>query len=153
MSLHTILTDAGCDAPIRQRAPSGVACSAELRSLSTGLERIGWALVNVEIDVPSEAARIELRRDRLFVTFDAKGGKASITRETLAHETVKFGRRGDIFRADRVRFEFLGRTSGLGLRSGLRALSHYVADNALRPIAHEQARNLFRPLLSAQVSA
>ncbi len=121
-------------------------------NLAASLGRIGWTLASVEIDVPAEKARIELRRGDLCVTFDARGGKASITRETLAHETVKVGRRGDSFRAERVRFEFLGRTSGLGLRSGLRALSHYVADNAPLPIAHEQARNLFRPLLSAQVS-
>jgi hypothetical protein len=125
-----------------------VSAIAIYRSLVVGLERIGWQLLAVDIDLDAETARIEMRRGALCVTFDAQHGRASITRDLIERETVRVGRRGDSFRAERIKTCFLGRERGLGLRSGLRALSHYVADNAAVAITHEQARNLFRPLLA-----
>lgn len=126
---------------------------ATAQSLVIGLERIGWSLKNVDIDLVSETARVELRRGNLEVIFDARNGRASITRGFVTTRTERVGRRGDSYRAETLGYEFAGRQSGLGLRSGLRALSHYVADNAPVAITHEQARNLFRPLLANEVAA
>jgi hypothetical protein len=117
-------------------------------ALARSLHVIGWELLSVEIDLSAETARIELRSGDRYVMFDARNGHASITRETMTKEQCRVGRKGDITVVDRVHPVFLGRQSGLGLRSGLRALSHYVADNAPLAIPHDQARDIFRPLLN-----
>lgn len=123
------------------------------RTLVRGLEAIGWQLLAVEIDADQETARIELKSGNRLVTFDARNGHATLTRELLTLELAKMGRRGDIFVSERIRPTFIGRSHFYGLRSGLRALSHYVADNSPRPLTYEQARNLFRPLLAAPAHA
>lgn len=117
-------------------------------ALARSLHVIGWELLSVDLDVTAETARIELRSGDLHVTFDARGGRASITRETMTTAQHRIGRKGDVTVVDRIRPVFLGRQSGLGLRSGLRALSHYVGDNAQLTIPHNQARDIFRPLLN-----
>lgn len=117
-------------------------------ALARSLHMIGWELLSVEIDLTAETARIELRSGERYVMFDARNGRASITRETMTTEQHRIGRKGDITVVNRIRPVFLGRQSGLGLRSGLRALSHYVADNAPLAIPHDKARDIFRPLLN-----
>lgn len=121
--------------------------------LAKSLHVIGWELLSVEIDLTIEAARIDLRSGDRYVMFDARNGRASITTERIAVERRRTGRRGDIFVCNTVRPEFMGRQSGFGLRSGLRALSHYVGDNAPTAIPHDKARDLFRPLLAVNVLA
>lgn len=103
--------------------------SVQMRRLQRGLERIGWQVVSAELDLVRETARIELRHGDLLVTFDARNGRASTTRERVYVETELVGRRGDRFRAEVLRTRFLGRTRHLGARSGLRWLAQYVADN------------------------
>lgn len=117
------------------------------------LDSAGWQLLSVDIDLCSETARIELRQEDLYVTFDARGGKASITREVMEKERIRVGRKGDISVTTRIAPRFIGRHSGLGLRSGLRFLSHYVADNAAIALSHKEARDIFRPLLSGAALA
>jgi len=120
-------------------------------AITQSLHVIGWELLSVEIDAIAETLRIELHSGERYVMFDARNGRASITSELMTVESHRTGRKGDIAVAHRIRPMFLGRQNGLGLRSGLRALSHYVADNAPLSISHEQARSIFRPLLSALV--
>ena len=121
--------------------------------LVRSLEAIGWQLLSVEIDLTVEAARIELRSGDRYVMFDARNGRASITREVMETRQHRVGRKGDITVVSRVHPVFIGRQSGLGLRSGLRALSHYVGDNAPIAIPHDQARDIFRPLLAGPALA
>jgi len=123
------------------------AMDQRVRTLSQGLERIGWQLTNVDIDVSAETARIELRSGQRRVMFDVRNGRGSIERDHLEEKQVPVGRKGDRFVARRLEPVFMGRTRVSGLRSGLRALSDYIVDNASVAITHEQARDLFRPLL------
>jgi hypothetical protein len=122
-------------------------------ALRSGLANMGWQVLAAEIDTAAMTARIEIRRSSLSVTFDARNGKATTTREMMASETAAVGRRGDRFLAERVRMRLLGRTSHEGLRSGLRWLSAYIEQNASRPAIHGEARELFRPLLASPTAA
>lgn len=116
-------------------------------SLAKGLQSLGWELRAVDVDLDAESCRIEIASGNRLVTFDARNGSASITREIVDHEQVVVGRRGDRMPVNRIRMRLLGRTRCQGLRSGLRELSHYVADNSSALITHSAARDLFLPLL------
>lgn len=111
------------------------------------LERAGWQLLAVDIDMTRETARIELRRGELFVTFDARNGKASTTRERQEIRTYKAGRKGDIYRAERVHMHFIGRARHEGARSGLRWLTNYIADNSATPLTAGEVRLMLAPLM------
>lgn len=125
-------------------------CLPATRRLEIGLQRLGWRIVSAELDLARETARIELRRDDLVVTFDARNGRASVTRERLRVVTVAVGRRGDRFLAEQIRMEFVGRTKLLGARSGLRWLAHYIADNAAVPAVRGEVKDLFRGVMDDQ---
>lgn len=95
------------------------------------LERIGWRLVHLDLDLSQETGCMAIRRESLEVTLAADNlGRGSITRELVERVTHVIGRRGDRFRAERFRTTFLGRTRVAGLRSGLRVLCNYIADNS-----------------------
>jgi hypothetical protein len=118
-----------------------------MRGLQHGLERLGWDLVAADINVPAGTARIELRRGALAVTFDARNGHASTTREIIEVVHVPTGRRGDRFIADRLHTRFIGRTAHEGPRAGLRFLAHYIADNASRPALPRDVRGLLAAVM------
>jgi hypothetical protein len=125
-----------------------LAASSPVSDLSAGLESVGWQILALDVDLSRETARVEVRRaDGLNVTFDARNGRASLTREMIETETVRVGRRGDVTRVERIRPRFVGRVSGLGVRQGLRALCDYLSDNAVRALPPGDVRNLFRPLM------
>lgn len=126
---------------------------SRMASVAFALERIGWILTNVEIDVPSESARIELKRGDLRVVFDCRRGRSTIERERWRVEAERVGRKSDRFVAETRRPEFIGRIKLRGMRAGLRALAHYVADNAARSLTHAEGRDMFRPLLSVSGAA
>lgn len=128
---------------------TGTAIAGRARSIEQALAAIGWQLLSVDIDIDREAARIELKRGDLHVMLDARHGRASLTREIHDRRQQRIGRKGDITVVERIEPRLLGRTRCDGLRSGLRTLSHYVADNAAVAIGHDQARELFRPLLQS----
>jgi hypothetical protein len=66
-----------------------------------------------------------------LVTLDADGlGRVTVTREQREAETVLVGRRGDRMPVERLTTRFLGRNRCHGIRSGMRAVAHYLADNA-----------------------
>ena len=121
--------------PIASGDWAAVATSAKYRALQTGLALIGWELLAVEADVPAGKLRMELRdAGSLRLTFDARPGCSFLTRERAEVEQVKVGRKGDVFIADRIRMRFLGRQRAEGLRSGLRMLAVYIADNSAIPL-------------------
>lgn len=133
-------------------ATANIAFAAS-RSLERRLESIGWQLLNVEIDLVAETARIELAQGDLRVMLDARNGRASITREVMEWPQRLIGRKGDFTVAKHISTRFLGRQNCGGLRSGLRTLAHYVADNSSHALGHAEARDLFRPLLCAPTGA
>lgn len=122
-------------------------------SLAKSLAFLGWELRAVDVDLDAESCRIEIVSGDRLVTFDARNGSASITREIVDHEQVFVGRRGDRMPVNRIRMRLLGRTRCQGLRSGLRALSDYVSDNSSMLISRDAARDLFRPLLVSESPA
>lgn len=131
---------------------AGTALTRGASSIERSLEAIGWQLLNVEIDTQRETARIELKRGDLHVLFDARNGRASLTREMRDTRQQRIGRKGDITVVDRIEPRFLGRTRCENLREGLQALSHYVADNAAAAIGHDQAQDIFRSLVQGQAA-
>ena len=98
------------------------------------LDRMGYRLLAVEIDVDAGLARIEVRRhDGYTLTLDVRPGVGTITREMLRRETVAVRRRGDRFLADRLSMQFLGRTrvdGADGARAALRAFTDTISANA-----------------------
>lgn len=110
--------------------------------LAARLARIGWEIASVEVDLCAETARVELRAGDRLVTFDARNGRATITREAIRHETAVTGRRGDRYMAERIKVEFIGRSRYQNARDGLRALSFYVADNSPAPMLWQSTGNL-----------
>jgi hypothetical protein len=129
-----------------------VAVTASNRMVEA-LEKIGWELLSVEIDVTAEKARIELKNGDLRVMFDASHGRSSITSERWERPQCRTGRKSDSTIVSRVAPMFLGRQRCIGFRAGLRVLSHYVADNSAVSIGHTEVRDIFRPLLSGPALA
>ena len=107
------------------------------------LDRLGYRLLAVELDIDAGQARVEVRRhDGYTLTLDIRHGTGTITREMLRRETVAVGRRGDRFRADRLSMQFLGRTRVNGdALVALQAFAHTIDDNSA-------ARKLRAPLTS-----
>lgn len=131
--------------------PGAAGPTLPARMFVLGLERLGWTATSVEVDLVRETARIELRRGDLAVTFDARNGRASTTRERIEAETEVVGRKGDRCPVQRLRTRFIGRQRHEGARSGLRWLADYVADNATRPALPGEVRDLFRLLADGGV--
>jgi hypothetical protein len=98
---------------------------------ATVLDRLGYRLLDVEIDVDAGRARVEVRRhDGYTLTLDLRHGAGTITREMLRRETVVVGRRSDRFRADRLSMQFLGRIRVSGdARAALQAFANTIDDN------------------------
>lgn len=120
------------------------------------LERAGWQLLSFEVDVDRATARVEiLGSNGRLVTLDACNGRATLTREVVSFRTETCGAggaRGRGFRAERLRAEFIGRSQYPGLRSAMRGLAHYLADNApVAALPRETARKILAPTLDAWV--
>lgn len=115
-----------------------------IRALQLGLERAGWTIIAAEIDLSRETARIEVKRaDGRHITFDARNGRATITREHMERRPVFIKQVVKGYIAERIEMRFLGRTSHEGARSGLRAMCSYIADNAIVPTSAIDVRRLF----------
>lgn len=120
------------------------------RIAGAALAAIGWDLRAVEIDLVAETARVEVARaDGLTVTFDARHGKATVTREMAERYEVAVGRRGDRARVERVGMRFLGRERIPGMRAGLRWFADYLGDNGTAPELGA-GRTAIRALLGAR---
>ena len=122
--------------------------TSRANALACVLERAGWELLALEINMTTGRARIELVGAHKYVTFDADPiGRASLTIENRLKETVAVGRRGDRARVERTKMEFVHRERFEGTRSGLRGLCYYLADNA--PYAGFLTRGDVRGAISA----
>ena len=102
------------------------------RVLSASLGRLGWECVQADIDLAANTARVCFKScTGRLVTLDADGlGRVTVTREQMETQTVLVGRRGDRMPVERLATRFLGRARCLGIRSGMRDVAHYLADNA-----------------------
>lgn len=102
------------------------------RVLSASLSRLGWECVQADVDLVADTARVCFRNyTGRLVTLDADGlGRVTVTREQRETDTVLVGRRGDRMSAERLTTRFLGRSRCSGIRSALREVAHYLADNA-----------------------
>lgn len=118
--------------------------TAEVRlaALQRTLELAGWELVNVDINVTGDRARVELKRGDLHVTFDGDSRSHMIERETL--RWVEGAKRYS-GRWDRV---LLGRSRvPIGWRGGLRLLCTYLAENGTRELEAARVRAALAPLM------
>jgi len=120
--------------------------------LTAALQRLGWQCQQADLDLSARTARIRLKHHTgRVVTLDADGlGRVSLTREQHSSCTVLVGRRGDRWRAEREVVEFLGRTRHTGIRSAMRSLADYLADNS--GVDRALARAPLAGLLSSEVS-
>lgn len=125
----------------------------EQRLLAT-LERAGWTVASLEIDLAAGYAKVDLRGfNNRLVTFFADGhDRASLTVDLVGRETVSVGRRGDRARVERVTSTMLGRQRFYGVRVGIRGLCNYLADNAPIPgrLTSGDVRNAFVALMDGQ---
>ena len=120
-------------------------------SLAKGLERHGWDLRNLDIDLVAGRAVVELHRfDGRWVYLDARvDGSTSIERWQRRQVVTRY--RGGP-ECDGFEDQFLGRTKAEGPRSGLRVLCNYLADNPMPgfpQLSAVDARGLFRLALVA----
>lgn len=114
------------------------------------LQQLGWDIDALDVDMPGGAVRICLRNGPVRVTFDARGGRASTTRERYRTEPVPMGRRGDRYISDRLIVDFMGRQRHADLRDGLRWLSEYVTHNGRAARLPHRADEVFLPLLAVE---
>lgn len=118
--------------------------------LASALGSIGWELRRLDLDASTGEAVITVRHNSRLVTLHAdRLGRASIERENLVTRTEMVGRRGDRFRAECLGTEFVGRQRFEGIRSAMRGLADYIADNSNTP--RIEARAWFRPLLAQEL--
>ncbi len=104
---------------------------AAIAALQRTLERGGWTVETIDLDLHRDTARAEFRRgDGRRITFDARNGSACIVRE---HGS-----------------QFLGRTRvPFGARPALKLLCNYLADNGTAPMLASEVRNAMRIAMSA----
>ena len=121
------------------------------RRLAIGLERAGWTILSLELNLAAGYAKIDLRgfNNKLVTFFADRHDRASLTVDLVGRETVAVGRRGDRARVERVVSTMLGRQHFYGARVGIRGLCNYLTDNAPIPgqLTPAETRNLFRPLM------
>lgn len=132
---------------------------ASIAVLSSVLHLAGWELRDIDLDLISGRARVELHRydgRRVLLSTDAIG-RTSLER---SHRTIALGRhsstRGRIPLSPQIEDEFLGRQRCEGPRSGLRALCSYVATNPApgrQELPPSAVRAAFAPLMGAPARA
>ena len=107
------------------------AVPANIRALQLTLDRGGWTILAVEIDLIRSTARVEVKRDDgLHVTLDARNGSATLTRELVSLRRAEGPVGSGRWRPERLHTEFIGRQRFEGPRAALRGLCNYLADNA-----------------------
>jgi len=124
-----------------------------VEALTAALQRLGWKCQQADLDLAARTARIAFKHHTgRVVTLDADGlGRVSLTREQHSSCPVLVGRRGDRQRAERHVVEFIGRTRHSGIRSAMRSLADYLADNS--GCDRALARAPLAGLLSSEVSS
>lgn len=124
------------------------------QSLLVTLERAGWTVASLEVDLVAGYAKVDLRgfNSRLVTFFADRHDRASLTVDLIGCETVAVGRRGDRARVERVASTMLSRQHFRGIRVGIRGLCAYLADNAPVPgrLTSGEARKAFAALMDGQ---
>ena len=120
------------------------------KALAYGLHVAGWEVRAIDVDLVAGRLVVELHRyDGRWVYLAARAdGGASI--ERWHRRTVVTRYRGGP-ECDGFEDQFLGRSRACGIRSGLRSLSNYIADNPCpgRPVLTvSDVRALIAPLLA-----
>lgn len=141
-------------AALAVRGPAAPARTDAVRALVHGFERASWDLREVDVDLI--AGRLVVRLHRfdgrwLHLSARADGGA---TLERWDRRAIVYRYRG--LQHDGFEDVFLGRSRAEGIRSGLRALSAYIADNPCpgRPaLSAGEVRALLAPMLSVEVPA
>jgi hypothetical protein len=131
------------------RGPTAPSQADTIRALVHGFERAGWHLREVDVDLV--AGRLVIRIHRfdgrwLHLSARADGGA---TLERWHRQQKPYRYRG--VQHDGFEDTFLGRIRAEGIRSGLRSLSNYIADNPCpgrAALSVGDVRALLAPLLS-----
>ena len=146
--------------PARVATPSPAPLEVAVKSATILLERGGWELREVDIDLVAGTARISARSyaGRVVTLYADQGGRRCyLERCQERTEWVRRGAGGALFKgggrsnnasAETVT-DFLGRERCEGIRSGARALCVYLVDNAPRPLALADVRRAFGGILQA----
>ena len=110
------------------------------------LERLGWTMERADLDLEAGRALVTLkRRDGLVVSLDASHKRASLTREMMTFCESPTPGQG------RWRCELIGRDKWQtdGARAAMRALAHYIADNAMTTASRMDGRRAVAALIQA----
>lgn len=122
--------------------------------LAAQLERHGWEVRSVDIDMIAGRAVVEIHRfDGRWLYLACNDG-GSVNLERWQREAVVTRYRGGP-ECDSFKDQFLGRSRPEGLRAGLRMLCNYIADNpapGFPAIGTHDVRRLVAPLMSVGVS-
>lgn len=131
--------------------PNPLPAAPLLSALERTLERAGWQIGAVDVDLVRRTARIELRSGNRLVTFDARNGRAVTTRELVDIQTEKRGRRGDIYRSECIHMRLMGREKHGDAASGLAWLADYIAENSSTALPAGEVRAMLAPVLALPV--
>lgn len=127
--------------------------SDALRTLAQGFERAGWDLREMDVDLV--AGRLVVRLHRfdgrwLYLSARTDGGATLERWHRMAVVKRAFGAPNGV-QFDAFDDQFLGRSHTEGIRSGLRSLSNYIADNPCpgrQALSVSTVRALLAPVLS-----
>lgn len=117
-----------------------------LTAAQVALEQLGWTVERADLDLEAGRALVTLkRRDGLIVSLDASHKRASLTRESMTFCEAPTPGQG------RWRCELIGRDKWQtdGARAAMRALAHYIADNAMSATPRIDGRRAVAALIQA----
>lgn len=103
--------------------------TASQRAIERTLDRIGWELRSIEVNVATRHARVEVRRAETIVTLDASDRSASVTRERQRVRAETIGPHWNRTRVERLGHELVGRSKHGTFAEGLASLATYMVDN------------------------
>jgi hypothetical protein len=114
----------------------------------------GWEIEYIDLDLTGNQPKADIkltRGDGLWVLARVDHlGRATIERFQREMKLGKpRGAKGRFPLSPQIEDIFLGRLSGLKPRTMLRALTSYIADNALHPVALTDVRNAWRAVMSS----
>jgi hypothetical protein len=103
--------------------------SAPDKAIEKALTRVGWELCSIEIDAVARRARVDVKRDGMFVTLDSSDRETTITRQRQRRSVVTIGPHFNRTTVERLDMEFVGRSKHGTFAEGLTSLATYMVDN------------------------